>query len=72
MKNGLLQILTVCPVPSIITLGLPVSHETVLLLETVDGDSLVFVQSVVSLLSSISQYCRLCDQIPQVRHDTVT
>ena len=41
-------------------------------LETVDGDSLVFVQSVVSLLSSISQYCRLCDQIPQVRHDTVT
>ena len=48
MKNGLLQILTVCPVPSIITLGLPVPHETVLLLETVDADQPAPVQLTLS------------------------
>ena len=33
---------------------------------TNDGDSYVFVQSVVTLLTSISDYCKLADQIPQV------
>ena len=33
------------------------------------GDTFVFVQSVVTLLSSISDYCKLADQIPQVKRN---
>ena len=33
---------------------------------TTSGESFVFVQSVMTLLTSISDYCKLADQIPQV------
>ena len=33
---------------------------------TSSDETLVFVQSVVLLLTSISDYCKLADQIPQV------
>lgn len=35
-------------------------------ISAVAGDSFVFVQSVMTLLTSISEYCKLADQIPQV------
>ena len=38
MKTDLLLILTISPVPSIITLRLPVPHEAVLLLQVVNSD----------------------------------
>ena len=34
---------------------------------TNSGESFVFVQSVITLLTSISDYCKLADQIPQVQ-----
>ena len=33
---------------------------------SVGGERFVFVQSVMTLLTSISEYCKLADQIPQV------
>ena len=33
---------------------------------TNSGESFVFVTSVITLLTSISDYCKLADQIPQV------
>ena len=33
---------------------------------TSSDESLVFVQSVILLLTSISDYCKLADKIPQV------
>ena len=37
------------------------------LVSSLAGESFVFVQSVMTLLTSISEYCKLADQIPQVR-----
>ena len=38
-------------------------------IKVTSGDTFVFVQSVVTLLSSISDYCKLADQIPQVKQN---
>ena len=40
--------------------------EVGVVMSAVSGDSYVFVQSVITLLTSISEYCKLADQIPQV------
>ena len=41
--------------------------EVGVVMSAVDGESFVFVQSVMTLLTSISEYCKLADQIPQVK-----